>query len=224
MSLSYSIQHLLCHVLVMMVVWTAYDQMVVDGFMSPRGCKLHPPAASSTLCITSTPHHTPILRSSHTMTLSMHASKSWSSVALLAMGISSHLALCLQPTVAVAASSKYDCTLDQCFNIVQRELTVRKSLNRIDTDIHTENWQDLRVFTKEYDGFRGSVLKAASKQLQGKNKEQATDLTNKVMYDLIGINKAARHTDKEAAITSFQSLEEDLKTFLTLQPPSSSSP
>lgn len=120
-----------------------------------------------------------------------------------------------QVSPAQAASAEY--TVEQCFDIVQRELTQRKPFIRIEHDIQDANWQDLKVFTKEYDGFRGSILKGAAKQLKGDDKKVASDLANKVMYDLIGINKAARKEDAEAATQSLQGLEKDIQEFYDLK-------
>ena len=60
-------------------------------------------------------------------------------------------------------------SLEKCFNAIQKELNSDgESLRRIDNDIITEDWNDLKLFTREYDaGFRGGVLKVAWKQLKG---------------------------------------------------------
>ena len=60
-------------------------------------------------------------------------------------------------------------SLEKCFNAIEKELSDDgDSLRRIDKDISTEDWTDLKLFTREYDaGFRGGVLKVAWKQLKG---------------------------------------------------------
>ena len=60
-------------------------------------------------------------------------------------------------------------SLEKCFNAIEKELSDNgDSLRRINKDISTEDWNDLKLFTREYDaGFRGGVLKVAWKQLKG---------------------------------------------------------
>jgi len=60
-------------------------------------------------------------------------------------------------------------SLEKCFNAVEKELSNDgESLRRINQDIAVEDWNDLKLFTREYDaGFRGGVLKVAWKQLKG---------------------------------------------------------
>ena len=62
-------------------------------------------------------------------------------------------------------------SLEKCFNAVRKELDPKlggESLTRLQKDIDTEDWTDMKKFTREYDaGFRGGVLKSVWKQLEG---------------------------------------------------------
>ena len=83
-------------------------------------------------------------------------------------------------------------SLERCFNAVRKELDAKEgeSLIRIKQDIDGGNWDDLKLFTREYDaGFRGGVLKNAWKQL-GDAKQRGIQVTNSFTFDLIALNKA----------------------------------
>lgn len=104
--------------------------------------------------------------------------------------------------------------LETCINAVKTELTDRPSLNRIAKDIDSENWEDLKIFTREYDaGFRGSVLKSAWKQLDGEKKQLGIQYSNSFTFDLIGLNKASRKADKLEAARYLAEVEKDLINF-----------
>lgn len=108
--------------------------------------------------------------------------------------------------------------LDKCFAALQKEVEERPSLNRIQSDIESEKWDDLKLFTREYDaGLRGSVMKSVWKQLSGEKKKAGIDLSNSFTFDLIGMNKAARKGDKEEALKYLTLVEKDLKDFLALK-------
>jgi hypothetical protein len=109
--------------------------------------------------------------------------------------------------------------LDKCFNAVRKELGPEgDSLKRLKADIDSENWDDIVIFTREYDaGFRGGVLKSAWKQL-GDTKMQGIQLSNSFTFDLIGLNKAARGKDKTEAYASLEKVKQDLVNFIALDP------
>ena len=110
-------------------------------------------------------------------------------------------------------------SLDKCFNAVRKELDpkVGESLPRIKKDIDGGNWDDLKLFTREYDaGFRGGVLKSAWKQL-GDQKQRGIQVTNSFTFDLIALNKAARTEDKDDAYKRLDQVKQDLIDFLALE-------
>lgn len=110
-------------------------------------------------------------------------------------------------------------SLDKCFSAVRKELDAEKgeSLIRLKNDIDQENWEDLILFTREYDaGFRGGVLKNAWKQL-GNKKQDGIAITNSFTFDLIALNKAARNKDKDISYQSLNGIIKDLNLFLTLE-------
>lgn len=108
--------------------------------------------------------------------------------------------------------------LNKCFNAVRKELSPEgESLKRINDDIDKSNWDDLKLFTREYDaGFRGGVLKSAWKQLSNK-KQDGIRISNSFTFDLIALNKAARTEDKEAAKEVAKLVRQDLVNFLELE-------
>jgi hypothetical protein len=111
-------------------------------------------------------------------------------------------------------------SLDRCFAAVRKELDPKEgeSLIRIEKDIKNEDWEDLKLFTREYDaGFRGGVLKTAWKQL-GDNKQEGIRLSNSFTFDLIGMNQAARKGDIEGVQTMFKAVKQDLVDFEALDP------
>ena len=111
-------------------------------------------------------------------------------------------------------------SLEKCFNAVRKELDTKdgESLIHIKTDIDLDKWDDLKLFTREYDaGFRGGVLKNAWKQL-GDQKQKGISVTNSFTFDLIALNKAARNQDKVDAYHRLDQITQDLKDFLALEP------
>jgi hypothetical protein len=91
-------------------------------------------------------------------------------------------------------------------------------LTRIQQDIDGGNWEDLKLFTREYDaGFRGGVLKSAWKQL-GDAKQKGIQVSNSFTFDLIALNKAARNADKDDAAARLAQVRQDLVDFLALEP------
>jgi len=140
--------------------------------------------------------------------------------AALSFGLTAYDVL---PEVAMAKASLPE--LEKCFNAVRKELDPKqgKSLIRINDDIETENWDDLKLFTREYDaGFRGGVLKSAWKQL-GPAKQSGITISNSFTFDLIALNKAARTEDKEAARAMAEAIRNDLAEFLKLEPSATAS-
>lgn len=108
--------------------------------------------------------------------------------------------------------------LETAFKTIQYELDARKSLGRIENDISNDNWEDLKLFTREYDaGLRGSVMKSVWKQLEGEKKEKGIQISNSFTFDLIGLNKAARKSDKEDATKYLKLVEQDIKDFVALK-------
>eukprot|EP01041_Mallomonas_annulata_P003651 gene3651-7278_t len=109
-------------------------------------------------------------------------------------------------------------SLEKCFNAIRKEVDGGESLTRIKNDIDTHNWQDLILFTREYDaGFRGGVLKNAWKQLD-EDKRKGIDISNSFTFDLIALNKAARNQDEQDALHRLDQVKEDLVNFLALDP------
>lgn len=111
-------------------------------------------------------------------------------------------------------------SLDRCFAAVRKELDPKEgeSLIRIQKDITAQDWEDLKLFTREYDaGFRGGVLKTAWKQL-GDKKQEGIRLSNSFTFDLIGMNQAARKGDIEGVQTMFKAVKQDLVDFEALDP------
>ena len=110
--------------------------------------------------------------------------------------------------------------LEKCFNAVRKELDMKnggESLKRLEHDINEADWDDLKLFTREYDaGFRGGVLKSAWKQL-GDQKKRGIEVSNSFTFDLIALNKAGRNNDKEDAFHRLDQIRQDLKDFLALE-------
>ena len=132
--------------------------------------------------------------------------------------VSSSMAACLLTSTSVNAKDLP--ALEKCFNAVRKELDPKEgeSLIRIEKDIKDNNWDDLKVFTREYDaGFRGGVLKLAWKQL-GDSKGEGIRLSNSFTFDLIGMNQAARKGDTEGAMQMFKAVKQDLIDFEALDP------
>ena len=93
--------------------------------------------------------------------------------------------------------------LEKCFNAVRKELGSSvgegESLSRINSAIDSGNWDDLKLFTFEFDaGFRGGVLENAWNQL-GLDKQADITVVSPFTFDLIALNKAARSEDKDTA-------------------------
>jgi hypothetical protein len=110
-------------------------------------------------------------------------------------------------------------SLEKCFNAVRRELSPNgESLVRLKNDIINQNWDDIKVFTREYDaGFRGYVMKNVWKQLEDpEKKKKGIEVSNSFTFDLIALNKAARIKDSEEAIKRLDQVTQDLKDFLLL--------
>jgi hypothetical protein len=132
--------------------------------------------------------------------------------------LSSSLIIGFQGPSTVANSADLP-SLEKCFNAVRKELDLKdgESLIRIKTDIDEGKWDDLKLFSREYDaGFRGGVLKSAWKQL-GDNKQKGIKVTNSFTFDLIALNKASRNQDKEDAYHRLDQITQDLKDFLALE-------
>ena len=108
-------------------------------------------------------------------------------------------------------------SLGKYLDAVKVEVVKKPSVQRLRTDIDSNNWEDLKLFTREFEaGFRGGVLKKAWKQLEGEDRKRGIDLSNSFTYDLIGINKAGRQQDPDAARKYLGQVETDLQDFLTL--------
>jgi hypothetical protein len=102
---------------------------------------------------------------------------------------------------------------------VRKELDPKQgeSLARIKKDIDDGNWDDLKLFTREYDaGFRGGILKSTWKQL-GDKKKRGIEISNSFTFDLIGLNQAARKADKQDALKRLDDVRQDISDFLTLE-------
>ena len=124
-----------------------------------------------------------------------------------------------QTPLTVAHSATELPSLEKCFNAVRKELDITQgeSLTHIKKDIDEGKWDDLKLFSREYDaGFRGGVLKTAWKQL-GDQKGKGISITNSFTFDLIALNKAARTQDKEDAYHRLDQITQDLKDFLALE-------
>lgn len=129
------------------------------------------------------------------------------------------LTISTQSPLTAAHSATELPSLEKCFNAVRKELDVTQgeSLTHIKTDIDEGKWDDLKLFSREYDaGFRGGVLKTAWKQL-GDQKGKGISITNSFTFDLIALNKAARTQDKVDAYHRLDQITQDLKDFLALE-------
>uniref|UniRef100_A0A7S1BQ70 Uncharacterized protein n=1 Tax=Corethron hystrix TaxID=216773 RepID=A0A7S1BQ70_9STRA len=85
------------------------------------------------------------------------------------------------------------------------------------------NWPFVLEFTKDYDlSFRKLIMGKARKMIpkttetNAKLREQGLLLTNGVTFDLIGVNRAARTKDADAAKKAYNLLIEDIQKFLDL--------
>lgn len=120
---------------------------------------------------------------------------------------------------SVAKESEPPIPLSRYFAAVRKELDPKEgvSLIRIKNDIDTSNWDDLKLFTREYDaGFRGGILKSTWKQL-GDSKKRGIEISNSFTFDLIGLNQAARKGDSAEALKHYEDVKQDIKDFLTLE-------
>ena len=154
------------------------------------------------------------LPTSKLATISRRVAKSVTGVILTAA-----LTVGAQSPLTIAHSATELPSLEKCFNAVRKELdsTQGESLTHIKNDIDGDKWDDLKLFTREYDaGFRGGVLKTAWKQL-GDSKQKGISITNSFTFDLIALNKAARTQDKADAYHRLDQITQDLKDFLALE-------
>jgi len=120
---------------------------------------------------------------------------------------------------ALAKSDEPPIPLSRYFDAVRKELDPKQgeSLARIKKDIDDGNWDDLKLFTREYDaGFRGGILKSTWKQL-GDKKKRGIEISNSFTFDLIGLNQAARKADKQDALKRLDDVRQDISDFLTLE-------
>lgn len=124
------------------------------------------------------------------------------------------------PELALAAPKAEEVPLERYFAAVAKELDPKtgESLVRIKKDIDSSDWDDLKLFTREYDaGFRGGILKATWKKL-GDNKKRGIEISNSFTFDLIGLNKAARSGDQADALRRYEDVRKDIQDFLLLDP------
>jgi hypothetical protein len=132
--------------------------------------------------------------------------------------ISSGLVIGTQSPLTTANSVELP-SLDKCFDVVRKELDSKEgeSIIHIKTDIDEGKWDDLKLFSREYDtNFRGGILKSAWKQL-GDNQQKGIRVTNSFTTDLIALNKAAKTQDKDDAYHQLDKITKDLKDFLALE-------
>ncbi len=130
------------------------------------------------------------------------------SLAIIIAGIS---------VVPDASMSQSYMPISQSTEKTQFEISRHISFDRMENDINSANWEDLKSFTREYDAlFRGDVMKSAWKQMQGDDKRRGIEISNSFTYDLIGINKAARKEDKEDAMKYLLMVKNDVKDFYNL--------
>lgn len=111
-------------------------------------------------------------------------------------------------------------SLEKCFDAVRRELAPDgESINRLQKGIETGNWEDIKLFTREYDaGFRGYVMKSAWKQIDvEETQKRAIEISNSFTFDLIALNKASRVKDTEDAYKRLGQVKQDLADFLALE-------
>ena len=89
---------------------------------------------------------------------------------------------------------------------------------RINNDIDKLNWDDLKLFTREYDaGFRNGVLKPIWKQLKDEDQKLGIEISNSFTFDLIALNKAARNEDVNDAKIRLSQVKHDLEDFMKLK-------
>lgn len=112
-------------------------------------------------------------------------------------------------------------SLEKCFSAVRKELDPieGESLKRLSNDIQSNNWNDIKLFTREYDaGFRGYVMKSAWKQIDNEDlKKKGIEISNSFTFDLIALNKASRVKDTDDAIKRLAEVKQDLANFLALE-------
>ena len=136
------------------------------------------------------------------------------------LGVVLLLPLMMNPVTSMAASEPLP-SLQKCFDAVRKELDPieGESLKRLSNDIQTNNWDDVKLFTREYDaGFRGYVMKSTWKQIEDNDiKKRGIEISNSFTFDLIALNKASRVKDTEDAIKRLAEVKQDLTNFLALE-------
>lgn len=159
------------------------------------------------------------------MAIVVNTSWAWSfmprrSIASAAAAISLSVGYCSVNMERAVAKDSLP-SLEKCFNAIEKELDYDKgeSIKRLKMDIASGNWEDIKLFTREYDaGFRGGVLKSAWKQLKDDAKSKGIAYSNAFTFDLIALNKAARVENSEEASMRLEQVKKDLQDFLTLRP------
>ena len=139
-------------------------------------------------------------------------------VANTLLSISFCSSLIYNPTASFAKTELP--SLEKCFGAIEKELDPinGESLIRLKDDIDGEKWEDLKLFTREYDaGFRGGVLKSAWKQFDSELQKKGIEISNSFTFDLIALNKAARNKDPDEASRRLEDVKTDLINFLSLK-------
>ena len=122
--------------------------------------------------------------------------------------------------IQIASAGEPLPSLEKCFSAVRKELSPEgESINRLSDDIRLQKWDDLKLFTREYDaGFRGFVMKSTWKQIDDVElKKKGIEISNSFTFDLIALNKASRVKDTEDAYKRLEDVKKDLRDFLNLE-------
>eukprot|EP00978_Attheya_sp_CCMP212_P030092 scaffold109541_cov50-Attheya_sp.AAC.5 len=91
----------------------------------------------------------------------------------------------------------------------------------LESKVNNKEWEDILVFTKEYDLNMRKVKMGFARKLltDGKVKDDALLLRNAVTFDLIGINRASRpgRENQEEAKKYLGELKDDVTKFLEME-------
>jgi hypothetical protein len=144
----------------------------------------------------------------------------------LSIGAVSMIVCTTTPVTAAAADEKMELpskeTVIQSFDAIRYELQDSNGgVSYMQSKIDQQDFTALMEFTKTYDlELRKKRMGTAKKLLQDKSiQETATQYSNAVTFDLIGINRSSRKGQEnvESANKYLQELRDDVNKFLTLE-------
>jgi hypothetical protein len=135
------------------------------------------------------------------------------------------MTLCTNP-ISTAAADEMELpskeTVTKSFDAIRYELQdTNGGISYMQTKINEQDFGALMEFTKTYDlELRKKRIGSAKKLLQTKTmQEVATQYSNAVTFDLIGINRSSRKGQEsvESANKYLQELRDDVNKFLSLE-------